>query len=221
MLLPSITARTGLAASTKVVAVGSHDTASAVAASAVAAVPANRRDFAYISSGTRFSVGVEVAQPIPTEASRAANFTNELGVDGTIRYLRNLGGPWLLSECQRAWGAEGRRPELEELLDAAEALPPGGPVTAVACLEPCSASQPEWSAIRIHNETADRIRPKALAGRDGVWSVVAHLSDRSWGAAVGFVPAVKSICGGVPQFEPARQVVESGIVLVQTQVFGP
>jgi rhamnulokinase len=122
-LLPGIAERTGLSAATKVVAVGSHDTASAVAA-----VPADANDFAYVSSGTWSLVGVELAHPVLTEASRAANFTNERGVDGTIRYLRNVGGLWLLSECQRTWAAEGYRPELEELLDAAAILPPGGPV---------------------------------------------------------------------------------------------
>ncbi|CAH0281227.1 Rhamnulokinase [Arthrobacter sp. Bi83] len=106
-------------------AVGSHDTASA--ASAVAAVPAEQDNFAYISSGTWSLVGVELKHPVLAEASRAANFTNERGVDGTIRYLRNVGGLWLLSECQRTWAAEGYKTELGELLDAAAALPPGGP----------------------------------------------------------------------------------------------
>ncbi len=122
-LLPEIAERTGLPAATKVVAVCSHDTASAVAA-----VPADRKDFAYVSSGTWSLVGVELSHPVLTEASRADNFTNERGVDGTIRYLRNVGGLWLLSECQRTWAAEGYRPELEELLEAAATLPPGGPV---------------------------------------------------------------------------------------------
>jgi rhamnulokinase len=121
-VLPAIAERTGLSAATKVVAVGSHDTASAVAA-----VPAEQANFAYISSGTWSLVGVELKHPVLTEASRAANFTNERGVDGTIRYLRNVGGLWLLSECQRTWAAQGYKPELRELLDAAAALPPGGP----------------------------------------------------------------------------------------------
>ena len=121
-LLPDIAARVGLPADTKVVAVGSHDTASAVAA-----VPAQEENFAYISSGTWSLVGLELKHPVLTEASREANFTNERGVDGTIRYLRNMGGLWLLSECQRTWAAEGYKPELADLLDAAAALPPGGP----------------------------------------------------------------------------------------------
>jgi rhamnulokinase len=121
-VLPDIAARVGLPAATKVVAVGSHDTASAVAA-----VPAQEENFAYISSGTWSLVGLELRHPVLTEASREANFTNERGVDGTIRYLRNMGGLWLLSECQRTWAAEGFQPELDWLLSAAAALPPGGP----------------------------------------------------------------------------------------------
>jgi rhamnulokinase len=122
-LLPGIAERTGLSQDTKVVAVGSHDTASAVAA-----VPAEQENFAYISSGTWSLVGLELPQPVLTEASRAANFTNERGVDGTTRYLRNVGGLWLLSECQRTWAEGGYRPAIGELLDAAAALPPGGPL---------------------------------------------------------------------------------------------
>jgi rhamnulokinase len=86
-LTNDIAQRVGLPRSTPVVAVGSHDTASAIAA-----VPANRSDFAYISSGTWSLVGVELPHPVLTETSRAANFTNERGVDGTVRYLRNVGG---------------------------------------------------------------------------------------------------------------------------------
>jgi rhamnulokinase len=62
-----------------------------------------------------------------SEASRQANFTNERGVDGTIRYLRNVGGLWLLSECQRSWAAQGFSQSLPALLGSAAALPEGGP----------------------------------------------------------------------------------------------
>lgn len=86
---------------TPVIAVGSHDTASAVVG-----VPASDERFAYISCGTWSLVGVELDRPVLTEASRKANFTNELGVDGTVRYLRNVMGLWLLQECVREWGAD-------------------------------------------------------------------------------------------------------------------
>lgn len=121
-LLSDVARRTGLPAETRVVAVGSHDTASAVAA-----VPAETEDFAYISSGTWSLVGVELRRPVLTEASRAANFTNERGVDGTTRYLRNVGGLWLLSECQRTWAQQGYRPPIAALLHSAAALRQGGP----------------------------------------------------------------------------------------------
>ena len=102
--------------SLSLVAVGSHDTASAVAA-----VPAQEENFAYISSGTWSLVGMELDRPVVTEASRAANFTNEAGLDGTVRYLRNVSGLWLLQECQRHWGtATG---PVEALLQAAAREP--------------------------------------------------------------------------------------------------
>lgn len=102
-----------------VVAVGSHDTASAVVG-----VPADGDRFAYLSCGTWSLVGVELDEPIRTEAGRAKNFTNELGVDGTVRYLRNVMGLWLLQECQRVWSEEGTPVELSELLaEAAEVEP--------------------------------------------------------------------------------------------------
>lgn len=100
---------------TPVIAVGSHDTASAVVG-----VPADGERFAYISCGTWSLVGVELDRPVLTEASRNANFTNELGVDGTVRYLRNVMGLWLLQECVREWGADTR-----ELLLAAARRPKG------------------------------------------------------------------------------------------------
>jgi len=117
-LLPHVAAATGLPASTPVVAVGSHDTASAVVA-----VPASGPGAAYISSGTWSLVGVELAAPVLTEAARAANFTNEGGVDGRVRFLRNVMGLWLLTESVRAWGGG-----LAAVLAAAGRLPAGGPV---------------------------------------------------------------------------------------------
>ena len=122
-LLPAVVERTGLPAGTPLIAVGSHDTASAVAAVPAAA----GEDVAYISSGTWSLVGVELDAPVLSEESRAANFTNERGVDATIRYLRNVGGLWLLSESQRHWAAEGRELPLAQLLADAAALPAGGP----------------------------------------------------------------------------------------------
>jgi rhamnulokinase len=87
----------GIAAPT-VMTVGSHDTASAVVA-----IPATTDDFAYISCGTWGLVGVELPSPVLSEAGRLANFTNEGGVDGRVRFLHNVMGLWLLSESVRTW----------------------------------------------------------------------------------------------------------------------
>jgi rhamnulokinase len=116
-------AETGLPGSAVVTAVGSHDTASAVAG-----VPAQGDRFAYVSCGTWGLVGVELEGPVLTGESRAANFTNEGGVDGRVRYLRNVMGLWLLQESLRAWERAGQPADLPALLEAAAGQPPGGPV---------------------------------------------------------------------------------------------
>jgi rhamnulokinase len=100
------------------IAVGSHDTASAVAA-----VPASGEHFAYISSGTWSLAGMELPAPVLSAESREANFTNEVGIDGTIRYLRNVTGLWLLQECQRHWGHDNGGQPLEPLLAGAGGVP--------------------------------------------------------------------------------------------------
>jgi rhamnulokinase len=125
-LLPHVREATGIAESAVLTAVGSHDTASAVVG-----VPMEPERAAYISLGTWGLVGLELEQPVLTEASRAANFTNELGVDGRVRYLRNVMGLWLLQESLRTWNAAGEPAELPRLLDAAAALPAGGPTVDV------------------------------------------------------------------------------------------
>ncbi len=121
-LSPDVTARLGLDRPLTLSTVGSHDTASAVVG-----VPAENPNFAYISCGTWGLVGVELDAPVLTEDSRAANFTNERGVDGTIRFLRNVMGLWLLSESIRAWQLRGIPVDLVDLLRLAAELPTGGP----------------------------------------------------------------------------------------------
>jgi len=105
-----------------VIAVGSHDTASAVLA-----VPAEASvegaPVAYISSGTWSLIGLELEAPVVAEEAREAGFTNEGGVDGTVRFLQNVSGMWLVSESIRQWEDEGAEVVLEELLAAAAAVP--------------------------------------------------------------------------------------------------
>jgi rhamnulokinase len=121
--LPEVAAETGLAPSAVITAVGSHDTASAVVA-----VPSEWDRSAYISCGTWSLVGVELERPVLTPAGRAANFTNELGVDGRIRYLRNVMGLWLLQESLRVWARARLPADLPSLLRGAAEQPPGGPL---------------------------------------------------------------------------------------------
>ena len=98
-----------------VVAVGSHDTASAVLAT-----PLSSPESAYISCGTWGLVGLELENPILSDRARTANFTNERGVDGRIRFLHNVMGLWLLNESVRHWQERGDTRNVEELVAQAE-----------------------------------------------------------------------------------------------------
>ncbi len=106
-----------------VIAVAGHDTGSAVAA-----VPAQTENFAYISSGTWSLLGAEVRAPIINEKVLEYNFTNEGGVNGTIRFLRNITGLWLLQESRRVWADAGREYSYDQLVKMAAAAPAFGPV---------------------------------------------------------------------------------------------
>lgn len=105
VLTEEVQRMTGLGA-VPVIAVAGHDTASAVAA-----VPAMNRNFAYLSSGTWSLMGVETDAPVITAETESLNFTNEGGVEGTIRLLKNICGMWLLERCRAEWG-ETSYPEL-------------------------------------------------------------------------------------------------------------
>ncbi len=117
-MLADVAADAGLAGAPQIVTVPSHDTAAAVAGT-----PAQSDRFAYVCTGTWALVGLELPEPVITEAARAANFTNEVGADGSIRFLRNVTGFWLLQECVRDWRAAGTAVDLGALTDAAAALP--------------------------------------------------------------------------------------------------
>ena len=158
-LVPEVAEATGLSERLPVTAVGSHDTASAVAA-----VPARGGAFAYVSCGTWSLVGLELDGPVLTEASLRANFTNEAGIDGTVRYLRNVMGLWLLQESARAWAAAGLAVSVERLVaqaareeplrfvfdpDEPRFLPPGDMPARIgaACRELGHREGPEGPAV--------------------------------------------------------------------------
>ncbi|MCA1597022.1 MAG: rhamnulokinase [Chloroflexi bacterium] len=102
-----------------VIAPASHDTASAVAA-----VPASDTNFAYLSSGTWSLMGIELSAPRISAEARQGNFTNEGGVGGTVRFLKNIMGLWLVQECRRSWARAGHDYTYAELAELAAAAPP-------------------------------------------------------------------------------------------------
>ena len=110
----SIAKETGLD-EVPVVAVAGHDTASAIVA-----VPAENEHFAYLSSGTWSLMGIEVPKPIITEQSARLNFTNEGGIEGTTRFLKNITGMWLVEQCRKKWKTQGKDYTYAELTEMAQ-----------------------------------------------------------------------------------------------------
>jgi ABC-type Fe3+/spermidine/putrescine transport system ATPase subunit len=152
----------GVGTDVPVIAVGPHDTASAVVG-----VPAEAPDFAYISSGTWSLVGLELDKPILTEAARQANFTNETGVDGTIRFLKNVTGLWVLSESVRAWadkriiGAD--LPSLLAQADRHEPLRSVIDINDARLLPPPTASDPMLDRVARLAAEIDQPLPRTPA----------------------------------------------------------
>ena len=102
-----------------VIAVAGHDTASAIAA-----IPAENERFAYLSSGTWSLMGIEVKDAIINDETYALNFTNEGGIEGTTRFLKNITGMWLLEQCLKEWKKEGITYAYEKLVLMAESGTP-------------------------------------------------------------------------------------------------
>ncbi len=144
-LHPSLAKQCGLE-EIPVIAVAGHDTGSAVAA-----VPAEDEGFAYLSSGTWSLMGVELKEPEINEASFEMNFTNEGGVDGMTRFLKNITGMWLLEQCRVAWKREGKDFSYPEIMQMVHATIP-----SVDLLDPDAAEfaapTDMPSAIRLYCE---------------------------------------------------------------------
>ena len=121
-LLPVVAEETGLGA-VPVIAPATHDTGAAVAA-----VPMDPANAIYLSSGTWSLMGVEAKQPIINDAMLAYNLTNEGGVDGTFRILKNIMGLWLVQECRREWQRAGEDHSYGEMVEMAAAAPAFGPL---------------------------------------------------------------------------------------------
>jgi rhamnulokinase len=122
-LRPAVAEATGLR-DAEVVLPGSHDTASAVMAVPAAGPPSDQPDWCYISSGTWSLMGVETPSPVVNAQCSAFNFTNEGGVGGTTRLLKNIAGLWLLQECRRVWTQAGQAMSWDDMVGQAEASKP-------------------------------------------------------------------------------------------------
>ncbi len=113
----------GLGKDVKIIAPLTHDTGSAVAAAPVDMNKYQREEWAYLSSGTWSLIGVELTEPLINEKALEHNFTNEGGINGTIRFLKNLTGLWLIQECKRLWDKEGLDLSWEEIEKQAREAP--------------------------------------------------------------------------------------------------
>jgi rhamnulokinase len=122
-LLPAVQAASGLSG-VEVVVPGSHDTASAVMGVPAASRPGAEPDWCYISSGTWSLMGVETPAPVVTPQCQARNFTNEGGVGGTTRLLKNICGLWMVQECRRCWNQAGAAYSWDDLNNLSAAAPP-------------------------------------------------------------------------------------------------
>ena len=108
----------------QVVLPGTHDTASAVMSVPASSTPGKKPDWCYISSGTWSLMGIEVPGPVVNDRCRELNFTNEGGVGGTIRLLKNIAGLWLVQQCRAAWQREGREYDWNQLTQMAQGAKP-------------------------------------------------------------------------------------------------
>ncbi len=145
-LTPTLAKQTGLG-EIPVIAVAGHDTGSAVAA-----VPAEDEGFAYLSSGTWSLMGVELREPEITEESFEMNFTNEGGVDGTTRFLKNITGMWLLEQCRAAWKKEGKEYSYPEIMQMVQQTTPSTDLLDPDARE-FAAPTDMPSAIRLYCES--------------------------------------------------------------------
>ena len=159
----------GISDHVAVTTVGSHDTASAVVA-----VPMDGLDTVYISCGTWSLVGAELASAVATEDARRAGFTNEGGVDGRTRFLKNVMGLWLLSESLREWERRGQPQALAALLDQAADV--GGDVPVFDVNDPRLLTPGDMPG-RIHALLQERGAPPPPSPAALVRSTLQSLAD--------------------------------------------
>jgi sugar (pentulose or hexulose) kinase len=212
------------------IAVGSHDTASAVVA-----VPATGTHFAYISSGTWSLVGMELTAPVLSRESRAARFTNETGVDGTVRYLRNVMGLWLLQESMRRWpatslsallAAAARMPALKFVIDPDDPafLPPGDMPARIASWladrEQTAPAEPAETVRCILDSLALAYRRAVMAAQSlsGRHADVVHIVGG--GSRNSLLCQLTADATGLPVLAGPAEATALGNMLVQARALG-
>lgn len=156
-LLPAVADETGLGG-VEVVLPGTHDTASAVMAVPAASQPGAKPNWCYISSGTWSLMGVETPEPVINQRVYELNFTNEGGVGGTTRLLKNIAGLWLVQECRRIWKQEGHEYGWEELTRRAGEQPPL--ISLINPDDPCFTAPKDMpAAIREYCQRTGQVPP--------------------------------------------------------------
>jgi len=192
--------------------VGGHDTASAVVAMGAAPTPGA----AFVSAGTWLLVGREQPQPDTSERARLANFTNEAGALGGIRFLKNLAGGWLVEGCRAAWG----NPPIEDLFASAAAVDHDGPpmahvvdVTDARFLHPADMLREVTDAAGLPYATppADVVRCIVESLAAGTAAVLDHLGTDG---AAGAVEAVHVFGGGGSALYRERLAARAGVPVV-------
>ena len=202
VLRDEVARRTGLGR-VEVFAVAGHDTASAIAA-----VPAADECFAYLSSGTWSLMGIELPAPVITEESCAMNFTNEGGVDGTTRFLKNITGMWLLEECRRIWAKEGRTYTYAEIRDWCRGrgkVPPADDAALVRCIFESLAAR--------YGEVLDNLRGVAPFA-------IERLHVIGGGAQNDLLNQLTADACGIPVVAGPSEATAIGNVMVQARALG-
>jgi rhamnulokinase len=201
-VLPAIAAETGIDGATPVIAVASHDTASAVAA-----VPGMNGDSVYVSSGTWSLTGAELAEPNLSDAALRYGFTNEGGVGGSIRFLQNFTGLWLLQACQAQWQREGRTYSWEQLMAEGEASAPFGclvdpdahdffaPGNMVAAIRNWAQQTGQTAPESVGATVRCCLESLALNTRYGI-DVLQEVTGREVGSAEGPYRTIRIVGGG-------------------------
>ena len=225
----SIARRVGLAPGTPVRATASHDTASAVAAA-----PIGSSADVFISSGTWSLVGFELAEPVRTPAAMRINATNEPGVFGTTRFLRNVAGLWLLQECRRTWAEAGRDRDWASMAsmaasaepfqtvfdpdDPSLAAPGDMPARIARVVEGAGEPLPRDDASMVR-AILDSVALKAARTVSDLGDVAGRKPERivvvGGGAANELLNRLVSACTGLPVVTGSKEATALGNAAVQ------